>query len=209
MITPPLQSSRIGLINMILTFKDCWKKNTIFTEPSAMSHSKRVHTITLKERYRRYCVKCRTHCWARRLMRSSCLLIARTWKKIHSAPNTAYGPTTPGSIPLLNADGKTLITDKEKALKCLPEYFHAFMMFSIHHLSSVMKQLPVCLRFQQRNSLAEHPSLCSWLCTWCKQTVQNVGELGFVLHSLQRLWPYNKHVEGWGHVPTFSGCTLY
>ena len=45
-------------------------------------------------------------------------------KNFYSTLKTVYGPTTSGLTPLIRANGKTLITDKEKVLECWTENFH-------------------------------------------------------------------------------------
>ena len=67
---------------MLLTFKNCWKRYTIFTEPFSVTlhqPQKRLHIATLGEKYRRYSIKIKPCGWGRRLMRFGCLLIVRTW----------------------------------------------------------------------------------------------------------------------------------
>ena len=45
-------------------------------------------------------------------------------KNFYDALKEVYGPSSSGASPLLNADGSTLITDKEEILKCWAEHFN-------------------------------------------------------------------------------------
>ena len=44
-------------------------------------------------------------------------------KKFFHALKTVYGPQSPGTTPFLNADGTSLLTEKEAILKILAEHF--------------------------------------------------------------------------------------
>ena len=48
-------------------------------------------------------------------------------KKFHDALKTIYGPKSAGATPLLNADGNTLLTDKDAILKRWAEHFNTVL----------------------------------------------------------------------------------
>ena len=48
-------------------------------------------------------------------------------KKFHHALKTIYGPKSSGAIPLLSADGSTLLTDKDAILKRWAEHFDSVL----------------------------------------------------------------------------------
>ena len=48
-------------------------------------------------------------------------------KKCHDALKTIYGPQSSGAIPLLSADGSTLLTDKDAILERCAEPFNSVL----------------------------------------------------------------------------------
>ena len=48
-------------------------------------------------------------------------------RKFHDALNTIYGPKCYGATPLLNADGSTLLTDKDTILEKWVEHFNSVL----------------------------------------------------------------------------------
>ena len=48
-------------------------------------------------------------------------------KKFHDVLKTIYGPKSSGATTLLNADGSTLLTDKDAILERWAEYFNSVL----------------------------------------------------------------------------------
>ena len=48
-------------------------------------------------------------------------------KKFHDALKTIYGPKRSGATPLLSADGRTLLTDKDAHLKRWAQHFNSVL----------------------------------------------------------------------------------
>ncbi|BHF60933.1 hypothetical protein SprV_0100390300 [Sparganum proliferum] len=49
------------------------------------------------------------------------------WKNFFSAIKAVYGPPTKGTVPLLDADGTTLLTEKTQILQRWTEHFRCVL----------------------------------------------------------------------------------
>ena len=63
-------------------------------------------------------------------------------KKFFGALKTIYGPQSSGTYPLLSADGTSLLTDKEAALKRWAEHFDSFLNRSSSINDGAINRLP-------------------------------------------------------------------
>ena len=54
-------------------------------------------------------------------------------KQFFDALKTVYGPQSPGTIPLLSADGASLLTDKEPILKRLAKHSDGVLKLAINY----------------------------------------------------------------------------
>ena len=67
------------------------------------------------------------------------------WKdmnKFHDSLKTIYGPESSGAIPLLSADGSTLLTDKEAILERWAEHFKSVPNRTSTVNNNVINRLP-------------------------------------------------------------------
>ena len=63
-------------------------------------------------------------------------------KKFHDALKTIYDPQSSGAIPLLSADGSTLLTDKDAILERLTEHFNSVLNRPLSVNGNVINRLP-------------------------------------------------------------------
>ena len=68
-------------------------------------------------------------------------------KKFQDALKTIYGPKRSGAIPLLSADGSTLITDKDDILKGWGEHFNSVLNHPSSVNDNVINRLPQSTMF--------------------------------------------------------------
>ena len=76
-------------------------------------------------------------------------------KNFYSALKAIYGPTSSGSSPLLSADGKVLITDKEKVLERWAEHFNGVLNRPSTINKEAIARLP---QVPTKHSLADVPT---------------------------------------------------
>ena len=63
-------------------------------------------------------------------------------KKFFDALKTVYGPQNSGTIPLLSADGTSLLTDKEASLKRWAEHFDSVLNRPPYISDDAINRLP-------------------------------------------------------------------
>ena len=69
-------------------------------------------------------------------------------KKFHDALKTIYGPKSSGAIPLLSADGSTLLIDKDAILERWAEHFNRVLNCPSSVNDNAINRLPQINRVQ-------------------------------------------------------------
>ena len=123
----------IKSVQELLEEKNCWQRallNNLHSTP------KRLHSSILGELYRGTFVKCITHCWVKRLMRSSLMLIARIWRTFTVDWRLSIVQPYLDHLLFSVLMGTCCILERKQFLNAL---WNTFTVFPIDYMSSMMK----------------------------------------------------------------------
>ena len=112
-------------MRMIKKFRDSLKRNTKNTRLTSEIPAQYLarHIQTYARQFSRGSETCKTPGWEKKADEIQSFADRKDMKKFFDALKTVYGPQSSGTIPLLSADGTSLLTDKEAILKRWAEHF--------------------------------------------------------------------------------------
>ena len=115
----------------LMKFRVFLKKNIAYT---MLAHQDDTSSVSKKAAYNNICKTVQSRLgdmqdsWLRKKAEEiQSFADRKDTKKVHGALQTVFGPRSSGTIPLLSADGSTLLTDEDTILKWWVEHFDSVL----------------------------------------------------------------------------------
>ena len=143
-------------MKMALTYKNCCRRNTIFTKPFSLTWHPPPSVFSNIRGTLQWELHQMQNSWlSKKADEIEFYADHNDMNNVYSSLKTVYSLTMSGSSPLLSAHGNSLTIDKEMILEHLTEHFHSVLnqpyIFS-DDANSYLPQVPI------NNPLAEFPS---------------------------------------------------